>query len=298
MSQNKIDYWWRKTKEISAWLFAAATTFLSFMSLGDIGITTVCSKLVALFSIIVISGVVSLVYIGCKNSYLVWSKGIGRLTVMYGDLMNLGFEKPFWSFSKRKKCMVVIPVNTYFDTIVDENPVEVVHPIVSPNSLHGMWVKRLLGKNNETGASGLERAIFSYLDRQGTEYDCIERERGSRRSYPIGTCALIGGTNDVDFILLSLTRFDENNKAFCNKEWLIEATEKLLKFIDSHCQGYNCYVPLMGTNLARTGLSHKEVLQTIVSVMELYNENIHYSMNVVIYEGDKSKVSIFDSKNV
>lgn len=58
-------------------------------------------------------------------------------------------------------------------------------------------------------------------------------------------------------------------------------------------QGYELYLPLLGSGLSRANLSHKKSLQTIEAVLQLHNEKIHGEINVVIYHKDKTKVSIF-----
>ena len=49
----------------------------------------------------------------------------------------------------KKNRIVVIPVNTSFDTIVDEDITSVDKPLISPISLHGQWIKRIL-KSSKT----------------------------------------------------------------------------------------------------------------------------------------------------
>ena len=46
----------------------------------------------------------------------------------------------------RKKKLFVIPVNSCFDTIVDEDISTCSKPLVSPNSLHGRWIKTMVNK--------------------------------------------------------------------------------------------------------------------------------------------------------
>ena len=68
---------------------------------------------------------------------------------------------------------------------------------------------------------------------------------------------------------------------------------KLVEFYNSKGQGYPIYIPLMGTNLSRAGLSHELAYKKMISILELESNNIHGSVNVVIYNKEKHKVSIW-----
>lgn len=51
-------------------------------------------------------------------------------------------------------------------------------------------------------------------------------------------------------------------------------------------------IPLMGTNLSRAGLSHGDSLRIITSLFMIYGDKIHGEVDVVIYEGDRDKVTL------
>ena len=68
----------------------------------------------------------------------------------------------------------------------------------------------------------------------------------------------------------------------------------LIDFYNTHSQGFEIFVPLMGTNLSRVGLSHHESLDIIKNLFLLYKDSIHGTVNVVAYNKEKDKVSIFN----
>ena len=53
------------------------------------------------------------------------------------------------------------------------------------------------------------------------------------------------------------------------------------------------FLPLMGTGSSRVGITHQQSLKIIKSSV-LTSDEINGSINIVVYNGDKSKVSIFD----
>ncbi len=68
-----------------------------------------------------------------------WSNGDGKINICYADIMKISFPRK----SKGKK-IVVIPVNTSFDTIVDENLASCDRPLVSATTVHGLWLKNMV----------------------------------------------------------------------------------------------------------------------------------------------------------
>lgn len=286
INSNFLHIWWENTLKWCALVFTILTTILTFISLDEIyQLKSTCEKVALIIGILIVVGLLAFIITKAKSHKELWSKGKGIINVQYGDLFNIK------SRSERK--LVVIPVNTYFDTIVD-NPGGGIFPIVSPNTIHGRWIKYILRKNNITKNS-LQQAIYDDLDRRNVHYEPIKRSRGSNRNYPVGSCALYS-MKDTDYILLALSTFDNHNKAHSSKDDLIQSVKSLLEFIDDKSQGFECFVPLMGAGVSRTGLTHEEALKVIADTMLLYTDKIHSQINIVIYDGDSSKVSIYDAK--
>ena len=282
---NSLKVWWRISKDTIAVLFAIATAFLSFLTWDELGISNLCCKLICLLFIFAIAISYATIRIQCMRCNQVWSRGSGKIIIRYGDLFKIAFS------GQKEKHIVVIPVNTNFDTIVES--VSSPNPLVSDWTLHGKWLNEMSSKWGSSSVN-LEQEIFSYLDSKNFRYENVQRSKGSNRRYERGTCAIIKRENTF-FFLLALSEFDNKNNAYCAKEELVEIMKKLLEVINQQGQGYECYIPLMGTGLSRSGLDHKQALHYIVSTMELYSEEIYSTLNVVIYNGDRDKVKIFDN---
>lgn len=280
----------KKTLKISGFLFGIATILLAFISWDNLGITNVCSRIAILIAILVFSLIISSIYILCiKKSYTVWECGTGKIIVRYSDIINEGFKKNI----KNEK-IIVIPVNTCFDTIIDSDISTSSKPLVSPKTIHGQWIKSMndIGISSET----LNNKIENYLNEKNIKpVKKLSREvkrQGNLLSYKYGTIVPIRGNENVTFYLLALSEFDKNNTAQSSVDTIIECIQKLVKFYNINGQGFDMYLPLMGTNLSRAGMSHSESLQKTKSVLELYNNQIHGSINIVIYYKDKNKVTL------
>lgn len=280
----------KSTLKISGALFTIISIVFVFFSWNDFNIDSRKDRLLILSSFVIISIILSLIYIFLiKRSRLIWKKGHAAIRVEYGDLLKKTFIQRL--FCKNEK-IYVIPVNTCFDTIVDSDLVNVKLPLVSPNSIHGKWIEKMRKLNYS--ADDLDLKISENLCKQNISFNILKnKSRGNTREYPFGTIAILNCDNETYF-LLAISRFDENNVAYSNEEELKHCIESLIDFYRVHSQGYDLYIPLMGTDLSGAGLSHLESLDLISSILKVNNKKLRGEIHVVIYKGDKDRVSIFD----
>lgn len=272
--------------------FSVLSIILSFITWEEMGVTNIFVKMLIFVLIIIMALIGSTLWISVfKRKRLLWTTGDGRVTVCYSDIMKLSFPK-----KKTVKKIVVIPVNTCFDTIVDENISLYDKPLVSPTTVHGLWIKNMV--KHGFNINDIDIAIDKSISLRGInpvkELSRQEKKRGKLKCYENGTIAVVEGKNNVEFFLLALSEFDENNKAQSSKDEVIKSLRSLLEFYDVNGQGYQMYITIMGTGRSRAGLTHHDSLQTITSLFSLYSEKIHGDINIVIYKKDRDKVSIFD----
>lgn len=287
---GKIEKIYKLAKNIWAILFGTLSIFLSFVSWNDIGIKETCTKIIILSALLVLVILSAIAIMLFTSTETIWERGQAKLCVKYGDILSFGQKRKFFRCSTRSK-LIVIPVNSHFDTIVEDSIVP--NPLVSVKTIHGKWLK-LYGAAKNMSTAEIQNAIYAFLDAKDIQYQVDNNRRGSQRKYPTGTCAMINGTNNVNYVLWALSDFNQANVAHATKESVISSLVSLLNFINTQSQGNECYIPLVGTGLSRASLSHKESLHTILSTIDLYREKLVGTVNIVIYKGDKSKVSIFD----
>lgn len=272
--------------------FSVLSIILSFITWEEMGVANIFVKMLIFVLIIIMALIGSTLWISVfKRKRLLWTTGDGRVTVCYSDIMKLSFPK-----KKTVKKIVVIPVNTCFDTIVDENISLYDKPLVSPTTVHGLWIKNMV--KHGFNINDIDIAIDKSISLRGInpvkELSRQEKKRGKLKCYENGTIAVVEGKKNVEFYLLALSEFDENNKAQSSKDEVIKSLRSLLEFYDVNGQGCQMYITLMGTGRSRAGLTHHDSLQTITSLFSLYSEKIHGDINIVIYKKDRDKVSIFD----
>lgn len=287
---GKIEKIYKLGKNIWAILFGILSILLSFISWNDIGVKETCTKIIilsVLLALVILSAIIIMIFTSTET---IWERGQVKLCVKYGDIISFGKKSMFFRCSTRSK-LIVIPVNSHFDTIVEDSTVP--NPLVSVKTIHGKWLK-LYGAEKNMSPAEIQNAIYAFLDAKDIRYQDDNNRRGSQRKYPTGTCAMMNGINNVNYVLWALSDFNQANVAHATKESVISSLVSLLAFINTQSQGDECYIPLIGTGLSRASLSHKESLHTILSTIDLYREKLVGIINVVIYKGDKSKVSIFD----
>ena len=272
---------WRK---IAGSLFSLLTLLLTFVSWDDMGITSKCSRLLILIAIILVSAIIAFVTLFIKRSVLIWEQGTGKIKAIYGDIIKIGFPK-----KEKGKKIVVIPVNTCFDTVVGDG-------VVSAKTIHGQWIKSM----NKHGVSItkldeiIDQAIIDQRLQPTKVYTQKEKAKGKLASFPIGTVLPVVGGSGLTYYLLALSEFDKNLNAQCSKEEFIGCIQSLISFYDKNGQGDPAYFPLMGTGLSRVNISQSDSLNIIVNMLKLNRDKIHGEIDVVVFYKEKNMVSIHD----
>ena len=169
---------------------------------------------------------------------------------------------------------VVIPVNEYFDTIVNET-------IINKGTIHGQFITRYYGENHKK----LHEEVETYFAANGLKGKCVNREgsQGYDKKYPLGACAIIKKEN-TNFVLLALTHFDKENHAYVELSEFGRSISTLCKTLADKVQDKPIYMPLMGMGLSRLNQSGqfilKYTLDTIVGIKDLA---IQKGIYIVVY---------------
>lgn len=277
---------------LASTFFSILAVLLSFITWDELGIKSICNR-VLIFIFILIASVLIATFYSCfyDNRNVVWRNGAGKITVSYGDLMKIAFPR-----ENSKEKIVVIPVNTCFDTIVDTDIALGEKPMVSPSTIHGKWLTAMI--NSGISSNEIDEKIKNYIKVKNIiplhEIPQEQKKRGNRFCHKRGLVVPFKGRNKVTFFLLALSEFNPNNNAQCTKDELIECIKSLISFYNKNGQGFEMFLPLMGTNLSRVGLSHEEALNKITTLFKLYSDQVHGEINIIVYENDKDKVSILN----
>lgn len=162
---------------------------------------------------------------------------------------------------------IVIPVNRCFDTVVDD-------VLISSRSIHGQFIKRYFPE-----PSALDKLLDAKLPDTGKE--CTAGKGGKTKEYPLGTIAPIT-IGDRTFILLALTRFDENNVAGCELSEYCQAIDRLLEYLNDNGQGYEVSMPLIGSGLSRLHTEPESVLELLVTLIKTNGKAYPKQISIIL----------------
>lgn len=280
----RIRHIFRLTLRVAGFLFTVATVVLSFVSWDEIGIKSTCLKIWILLAVIVASFLIAIIIARFQGTKTVWKKGNASILLRYGDLKKIALPRKSRRPSRKQERIVVISVNTHYDTIVNNR-------IVSAGSVHGQWIgwMKAAGITSEE----LNRRIKEAAREQGIQplrYD--SSKQGNTEAYERGT--IIELTHDnTRFFLLALSEFDENLNAQTNRDQLIDVIKNLITYYDKHGCGQPLYTPLIGTELSRVNITDQESLELITNMFQLYSDKIHAETSIVVYKKHRNQVSIF-----
>ncbi|SEG30313.1 hypothetical protein SAMN04487934_11454 [Eubacterium ruminantium] len=189
--------------------------------------------------------------------------------VIYGDIFKYAFKN-----RKKENRICVIPVDTAFHLHVtrkyENNPL----PQVSEKSIHGKWLTQW----EQSGAS-----LDCLKERIEKSIKTFDKGEACEGEYPLGTIAIIEKGNTV-FYLIAISKFDENNNAHSSAEDIRRIIDKLTAFYDCYGQGYDIYIPLLGTGKSRANISLQESYDYIVDNLKENKSRIQGNMYIVIYK--------------
>ncbi len=208
-------------------------------------------------------------YIDNSEYSTIWSCSNRCINVINGDIFTYALGR-----RRRKKRIVVIPVNTSFDTHVTTKLEKEANPLVSINTLHGKLLIRL-SKKGLSEAEVIERVKNNLL------INNLISENSQNLALPIGTIATLDFDETI-FYLLAISKFDENNNAHSSKEDIRNAIQNLIVYYDQKGQGYDLYLPLIGTGMSRANLNYQESYNLIVSIFLENKDRISGKINIVI----------------
>ena len=256
-----MDFW--KTLISTLGAVSAVVTLISFV----FQVQNPCTLVIVIYFVIVSGGslLISWLLTRRKDSLILKLSNTLTVNVNAGDLFDFASGTNY----------VVIPVNEYFDTVVNTK-------IVSPSSLHGQFIN----KNFEFNHPELHEKIESYLTKNNVEYiEVPERPNigGSKKKYRLGTCVPVQ-VGQVTYVLVALTHFDDEDHAYVELSEFGRCISSVCRFIEKHAGNNSTYMPLMGMGLSRLNQTGqfilKYTLDTIVGVKELA---IPGGLNIVVY---------------
>lgn len=235
-----------------------------------------------LFGISIICGFIVTWFTLSQTKKIVLTSNSGhKVYVQYGDI----YSPSIVSANYEERRNIVVSVNRCFDTIVDND-------IVSDKSQHGRVMNKLYAKGLYTSDTLNEKIQEKLRGEPYVDLTRTNKSKGNTFRYDVGTIAEIQGDNPIIYFFLGLTKFDSHFMASTTKDEFVLAIQKLIDYCNTRSQGYPIIMPLIGSNLARTDISQKDILKYLIQAFKINREKISADIHIVIWKGDKDKISI------
>ncbi|MBQ7250446.1 MAG: hypothetical protein IJS37_03790 [Bacilli bacterium] len=279
---------WKKKNAIKAlnWALAISSfvgALLSFILLPHdywwVGLIVFITAFIAAFLLIYL-------VLRFKKRHRISGRGSLLIESRYGNILNIKRER-----RKKSKPVIVIPVNSSFDTIVEDSP-SVVDRIVEGTSIHGQWLKKYASTPELLKRVDCEINQF-LVDKHCSPISVLTHKRGKQNVYPLGSHVFIE-RDDYTFLLFALTEFDEHNKVIKKDAEEFTLLMKKLMDITDECAGKHVYIPVMGTKIALFGIDELSSFEYIKNAALNKKCTLRASLSIVIYEDSRDKVSIYD----
>ena len=122
-----------------------------------------------------------------------------------------------------------------------------------------------------------------------------QRSNGKKKRYAIGTTI-----NIDDYILTALTKFDNENNAYLSMQEYLKFLNDFWNEINRIHNGRIINVPIIGNGISRINpvLSDQEYLEQIIwSLKTSALITSKSKINIIVYIGDKEKISFSEIKN-
>lgn len=284
--KNNAKYVFTRFTFIASIIFGLISILQLFVGWDLLGVKdedTKC-KILILGMLLVVCIIVALIWGAFfSNKKTILTEDEVEIIVKYGDLFKVAFPK-----TPKKEKIVVIAVNCCFDTVISKD-------LVKSDSVHGQFLQKFI--KSDSDRLQLDNEIESSLQEFDVPYETLSRSDkryGKLKRYPLGSVARVNGKNGITFFLLALTKFDINCVAHCNKHEYVDCVLKLFEYYDAHGQGNDLYLYPMGTKMARTGLSKKEALDTIVTLTKISKEYLKSQTTIIVDRRNKNEISIME----
>lgn len=185
-----------------------------------------------------------------------------------------------------KKGVVIIPVNDYFDTTVDNR-------IIAADTIHGRFIEKFFKRK----ISDLDNKINTAL-RGEIPTDVPNRAEGKKKRYSLGTCAILDEGENT-YILVALTKFDENNHAFIPLSEYGTIIQKIINKSSITANSRPVYMPLLGSGQGGIQKSAQRILSYTISQIEFCsNVSIPKGLHIVIHDLNKKGINLDNIKSV
>jgi site-specific recombinase XerD len=178
---------------------------------------------------------------------------------------------------------LVVGTNDVFDTELGD--------IIKPSSIQGQFLTRIYKDDRASLDKDIETAIGA-AGNQATED--LAKMPGKRMRYPVGT-AITLGSQSTRYFLTAYGRMGNDLRCTADANALWLSLNGLWEEIRLRGQGMNVVTPILGSDLARTGLPRMALIKLIVMsfIIASKKQFIARKLTIVIHPNDVDAVNLY-----
>jgi len=202
----------------------------------------------------------------------------GKIELSLSDKVK---AKVFFGDLFESKEIIVIPVNEYFDTIVDDK-------IISSNTLHGKFIQKFFSENKDELTNQIKKNLEQYTPLEINK----KRKLGNTYKYDLGTVCEVKN-NDKIFYLVALTKFNNNHRAVVSNSEYQKVLCALLSYIEQNSQGRKVNIPLIGAGQSGVSLKKQKLLEFLLFSIHLENNlTLINGVNIILHESAQEDIDL------
>lgn len=210
-------------------------------------------------------------YLLCFIAYYFYAKRLRKIRIKIGGSELTICNGDIFSFDKNY--LKVIGFNSRFDTHVGDG-------IIDPHSLNGIYLNKFYKTSNKISDLNVRIMHDNHLKKL-----LLNSCSSDAREYKLGSIF-----KDDDFLLLALTRFDENKNARITLNELSDCFLRMWSEIDELKGSCSIVMPLLGsgrtTRIGKKGaeinVSNQELLELLLSTFKISRIKIKKPANIIV----------------
>jgi len=179
---------------------------------------------------------------------------------------------------------LVIGFNDVFDTELGE--------IIKPSSVQGQFLQKIYGSDRSRIDADIENALQPYNHLRTKE---TNKSLGKTWRYPIGTTIMLG-SHDKRYFLTAYGCMSNDITVQSNADFVWQSLSKLWQEIRLKGHSIDVSIPIIGADLARTGLPRMALAKLIITSFIIASKEkfITRKLTVMIYPNDVESIDFYE----
>lgn len=179
---------------------------------------------------------------------------------------------------------LVIGFNDVFDTDLGE--------IIKPSSVQGQFLTKIYGSDRTRLDTEIEMALQPYHHLRVEE---LSKVKGKTGRYPIGTTLTLG-SYDRRYFLTAYGYMNNDLTVQSNSDYILVSLSNLWKEVRLKGHGMNVAIPIVGADLARTGLPRMALAKLIITsfIIASKEKYVTRKLTVTIFPRDLDSIDFYE----